>query len=82
MAGIKRTTPDDYSPNGLNHSAKRSKSSLTLRGAPPLPVQERPLHQRTGGWFSTITGFSGVSNILKGFGLISQPETTPRKSIQ
>jgi hypothetical protein len=79
MAGIKRTTPDDYSPNGLNHSAKRSKSSLVLRAAPATPVQERPLQRRTGGWLDSLAVIPGVSSFLRTVGVISQSDTTPRK---
>ena len=76
MAGIKRTTPDDpYSPQGLHNSAKRSKSSLVLRNAPPTPVHQRPLQQRTGGWFE----FFGIPNILRSFNLISQAEPSARE---
>jgi hypothetical protein len=76
MAGIKRTTPDDpNSPQGLHNSAKRSKSSLVLRTAPPTPAQDRPLQQRTGSWFSPLIG---LTDILKSF--IFQPEPSDRGS--
>jgi hypothetical protein len=82
MAGIKRTTPDDpYSPQGLHNSAKRSKSSLVLLTAPPTPAQDRPLQQRTGGWFD-LGVIPAVTNLLKGFGLFTQSESPSRESTQ
>ena len=65
MAGIKRNSQDDqYTPRGLQNSSKRSRTSLVEHKSSytPTPIKQRPLHQRSAGFWDYVPGF--VKDIL------------------